>query len=76
MAELLRIDQVIDTAIEHEIAKAKLKFGACRLDVIALQGSRGDTMDNRRLLRALRFLNRTGSRFSRASNSEAQWDRQ
>jgi len=62
MAELLRIDQVIDTAIEHELAKAKLKFGACRPDLIALQGNCGDTIDNRRLLRTLRFLNRTGSR--------------
>jgi len=69
MAEMLRIDQVVNTAIEHEIAKAKLKFGACRLDVIALQGSRGDTMDSRQVLRALRFLNRTGSRFSRVSSA-------
>jgi hypothetical protein len=68
MAELLRIDQVVNTAIDCELARAKRKFGACRLDVVTLARSRGDTMVDRQLLRALRFLNRTGSRFNRVSS--------
>jgi hypothetical protein len=64
MLALLRIDQVVNTAIDHEIARAKLKFGACYPHLIALESS-SDTMDNRQLLRALRFLNQTGSPFRR-----------
>jgi hypothetical protein len=62
MAAILHIDTLY-RRIDEELAKASAKYGPRHCDIVVLEGGRGDTMDDMELLRALRYLNLTGSRF-------------
>lgn len=62
MADILDVN-LINRRIDDELAKAKAKYGPRHFDIIVLEGSRGDTIDDGALLDALRQLNRAGSRY-------------
>lgn len=53
----------IRSEIESELERARARFGPDNIEVMAITGSWGDTMDDRQVLEALRKLNRTGSMF-------------
>jgi hypothetical protein len=55
------LDEAVRAAVRHEMAIAKAKYGEDHFEVICIEGSRGDTLDDRQTLRLLRALNRTGS---------------
>lgn len=58
------LDEAIRSDIRRELAIAKWKFGNDNWQVLSIEGSWGDTLDDRQTLQYLRDLNRTGSIFS------------
>jgi hypothetical protein len=56
----------IQAEIDAEMRRAIAKFGDDHIEIIAIANSRGDTMDDRQVLEALRKLNRVGSMSDRA----------
>jgi hypothetical protein len=65
MGNVLHIDQVITRRVDAELARARAIFGCFNMDLLTLESGRGDWMDDRELLRALCYLNRTGRLFKR-----------
>jgi hypothetical protein len=60
---VIPFDEAIRSEIESELERARVQFGEDNIEVMAIAGSWGDTMDDRQVLEALRKLNRTGSMF-------------
>jgi hypothetical protein len=59
-ADIIPLSEAVKEEIRRELAKAKARFGD-DFEVLCLEGSSGDTLDDRQTLRMLRYLNRTGS---------------
>ena len=50
--------------IDAELKAAKAKYGSNHFELLCLEGSRGDTLDDEQLLQMLRHFNRTGLAYS------------
>jgi hypothetical protein len=61
-AEIIPVGEGVQNEIRRELAKAKARFGN-DFEIVCLEGSWGDTLDDRQLLGMLRYLNRTGSMY-------------
>jgi hypothetical protein len=59
-ADIIPIGEAVKEEIRRELAKAKARFGD-DFEVLCLEGSWGDTLDDRQTLEMLRHLNRSGS---------------
>ena len=51
--------------IDAELNAAKAKYGSNDFELLCLEGSRGDTLDDEQLLLMLRHFNKTGSAYGR-----------
>ena len=51
--------------IDAELNAAKAKYGCNDFELLCLEGSRGDTLDDEQLLLMLRHFNKTGSAYGR-----------
>ena len=49
--------------IDAELKAAKAKYGSNDFELLCLEGSRGETLDDERLLQMLRHFNKTGSAY-------------
>jgi hypothetical protein len=63
MAELVPLDEAIRAEIRRELEIARAKYGET-FEVLCIEGSWNDTIDDRKALQLLRTLNRTGSMYS------------
>jgi hypothetical protein len=61
-AEIIPLGEGVQNEIRRELAKAKARFGD-DFEILCFEGSWGDTLDDRQMLRMLRYLNRTGSMY-------------
>ena len=52
-----------DAAIEAELKAAKAKYGSNDFELLCLEGSRGDAIDDEQLLQMLKRFNETGSAY-------------
>ncbi|WP_353642490.1 hypothetical protein [Mesorhizobium sp. WSM2239] len=60
-AEIVPLDDDIKAKIRRQIAIARTKYGPRDFALLCIEGSWGDTLDDRKTLAMLRSLNRTGS---------------
>ena len=60
---VVSLDKAMRAEIVREMDIAKTTYGADRFEVLCIEGSWGDTLDDRQTLHLLRALNRTGSIF-------------
>ncbi len=63
MGKVTPLKEAARAEIATELARARARFGDDNIEVMAIEGTWGDTMDNREVLVALRKLNRRGSLF-------------
>ena len=55
----------INRQIDAELKAAKAKYGSNNFELLCLEGSRGDTLDDEKLLKMLKRFNATGSAYGR-----------
>jgi hypothetical protein len=60
---VVSLDKAMRAEIRREMDIAKVKYGEDHFEVLCIEGSWGDTLDNRQTLQLLKALNRTGSIF-------------
>jgi hypothetical protein len=60
-AEIVPLDGDIKAEIRRQMAIARTKYGPRDFALLCIEGSWGDTLDDRETLAMLRSLNRTGS---------------
>ncbi|WP_394887530.1 hypothetical protein ACG873_21770 [Mesorhizobium sp. AaZ16] len=59
-AELVSLEEALREKVRRELEIARAKYGE-HFELLCIEGSRGDTIDDRKALQLLRSLNRTGS---------------
>jgi hypothetical protein len=64
-AEIVPLDDAIKSEIRRQIAIARTKYGPRDFALLCIEGSWGDTLDDRKTLDMLRSLNRAGSIYRR-----------
>ena len=67
----------INAEIDRELAIAKANWGSRNFELLCLEGSRGDTLNDEDLLRRLRYFNRHGTGYLkiRADARPSLWQR-
>ncbi|NGO50407.1 hypothetical protein [Allomesorhizobium camelthorni] len=60
MADPIPLDDAIRSEVRREMEIARAKYGE-HFELLCIEGSWGDTIDDRKALQLLRSLNRTGS---------------
>lgn len=60
---VLSLDKAMRAEIVREMNIAKAKYGENHFEVLCIEGSWGETPDDRQTLQLLKALNRTGSIF-------------
>jgi hypothetical protein len=60
MADPIPLEDAIRAQVRREMEIARAKYGE-NFEMLCLEGSWGDTIDDRKALQLLRSLNRTGS---------------
>jgi hypothetical protein len=63
MVEPIPLDDAISSEVRRELEIARAKYGD-DFELLCIEGSWGDTIDDRKALELLRTLNRTGSMYS------------
>jgi hypothetical protein len=62
-AEIVSLEEALRGEVRRELEIARAKYGES-FEVLCIEGSWGDTIDDRKALELLRTLNRTGSMYS------------
>ena len=67
MTKLLewKVSTDLNVEIDAELRTAKAKYGSNNFELLCLEGSRGDTIDDEQLLEMLKRFNETGSGYGR-----------
>jgi hypothetical protein len=63
MVEPISLEDAIRAEVRRELEIARAKYGE-HFELLCIEGSGGDTIDDRKALELLRTLNRTGSMYS------------
>ncbi|EHK56880.1 hypothetical protein [Allomesorhizobium alhagi] len=64
MADPISLDDTIRSEVRREMEIARAKYGE-NFELLCIEGSWGDTIDDRKALQLLRSLNRTGSIYAK-----------
>ena len=67
MTKLLewKVSTDLNVEIDAELRTAKAKYGSNNFELLCLEGSRGDTIDDEQLLEMVKRFNQTGSAYGR-----------
>jgi hypothetical protein len=61
---IIPLDEATRAEIGRELEIARTKYGDQHFELLCIEGSWGETLDDRDVLRLLRSLNRAGSMYS------------
>lgn len=64
MAKLVSLENAICTEVRRELEVARAKYGE-HFELLCIEGSWGDAIDDRKALQLLRSMNRTGSIYAK-----------